>query len=558
VSEARYAAIYARISTNKQSQLSPESQIRKCQEAAAARGFRVTDRHIYRDDGISGVGADRPAFQRMMAAALTRPCPFDAIFVDDTSRLSRTTEDALSIFRALSFAGIQLVAVSQSIDSMDDQADVLMTVHGLVDSLYVKELRKKVHRGLDERALRGLHTGGRCYGYTTVESDGGKRVVVNDSQADVVRQIFRMSSEGCSLKSIAKKLNAQGISAPCPRRDRVQRGWCPTAIREMLRNQRYIGRIVWNRSRFVKVPGTNSRVARHRPESEWRTRELPDQRIVSDELWTLVQMRQRWLNDNFTKGGHRGLLSRNVSSRFLFSGLLYCAECGSRLTVICGHGKKNYRRYGCSRNFNRGTCSNNLRERQDRIETQLLEGLQKMVLHPDVVDYTLRRFEQDLGRHLQAARGRLDQIRERRRKLESELRNLTATAAQTGPSAFLVGEIASRERELRDVTDQLVDGGPASEQETIEELRRFVRSQLADIRQVLNAEVEQARAEIARHAPRIEMRRVTPPSGRRHYIAAGEWNLLGTALDKGRAPHLLGGGARMVAGGRFELTSFGL
>ncbi len=558
MNEGRYAAIYARISTDKQSHLSPESQIRKCREAAEVRGFRVLPQHIYWDDGISGVSIDRPAFRRMMTAALSRSRPFDAIFVDYTSRLSRSTEDSLAIFRKLDFAGVQLIAVSQAIDSRDDQADVLVTVHGLVDSLYIKELKKKVHRGLDERALRGLHTGGRCYGYSTIEVDGGKRVVVNEVEAEVVRRVFRMSSEGCSLKTIAKKLNADGVSAPRPRKDRVARGWCPTAIREMHRNERYIGRIIWNQSRFVKVPDTNHRVAKPRPEKEWRIMELPDQRIVPDQLWSAVQIRQRWLNDNFTKGSHRGLLSRNVSSQFLFSGLLYCSECGGRLTVICGHGKKNHRRYGCSRNFNHGTCSNGLRERQDRIETRLLEGLQKTVLHPDVVDYTLKEFEKELGQHLQTATGQLDQLRERREKLMSELRNLSATAAQTGPSSFLVEEIAVRERELRDIADRMVDDGPDSVQATMEELRRFVYSHLGDVRKVLNAEVEKARTEIARHLPGVEMRPVASSGGKGHYIAAGEWNLLGSALETGRAPHLPSGGARMVAGVRFELTTFGL
>jgi len=257
-------------------------------------------------------------FQCMMTAALMCPRLFDAIFVDDTSRLSRTTEDSLAIFRRLDFAGVQLIAVSQAIDSKDEQADVLVTVHWLVDSLYVKELRKNIHRGLDERALRGLHTGGRCYGYSTIETEGGKRVVVNEGEAVIVRRVFQMSAEGYSLKMIAKRLNAEGISAPRPRKDRVAqygapRGWCPTAIREMLRNERYIGRIVWNRPQFVKVPGTNRRVARPRPRGEWRTMEAPSQRIVPDELWNSVQARQRWLNANFTEGA-RGLFSRNVSS----------------------------------------------------------------------------------------------------------------------------------------------------------------------------------------------------------------------------------------------------
>jgi len=69
---------------------------------------------------------------------------------------------------------------------------------------------------------------------------------------------------------------------------------------------------------------------------------------------------------------------------------------------------------------------------------------------------------------------------------------------------------------------------------------------------------EKARAEIARHVSRIEMKPVSNPGGSGHYVAVGDWNLLGTAMEKDRAPHLWGGGARMVAGVRFELTTFGL
>ncbi len=80
-------------------------------------------------------------------------------------------KDALTFFERLNFAGIRLIAVSQGIDSDNEQAHVLVTVHGMVDSLYVKELAKKTHRGLEGRVLRGQHTGGRCYGYDSVSVD---------------------------------------------------------------------------------------------------------------------------------------------------------------------------------------------------------------------------------------------------------------------------------------------------------------------------------------------------------------------------------------------------
>jgi site-specific DNA recombinase len=144
-------AAYARYSSDLQSPSSIEDQMRKCREYATLRGFEFIEQHVYIDQAISGVGSDRPSLRALMAAAISQSRPFDVILVDDSSRLSRDTKDALTIFERLNFAGIRLIAVSQGIDSQDEQAQVLVTVHGMVDSLYVKELAKKTHRDL--RAL---------------------------------------------------------------------------------------------------------------------------------------------------------------------------------------------------------------------------------------------------------------------------------------------------------------------------------------------------------------------------------------------------------------------
>ena len=107
------------------------------------------------------MSADRAALKRLLAAVKSSPRPFDVLLVDDTSRLSRNQADVLRIHEQLAFAGIRFVAVSQGIDSEHEQADLMVGVHGIFDQLYVKELAKKTHRGLEGLALRGLHTGGR-------------------------------------------------------------------------------------------------------------------------------------------------------------------------------------------------------------------------------------------------------------------------------------------------------------------------------------------------------------------------------------------------------------
>ena len=166
--------VYARMSSDKQNPLSPTDQVRKCRDYADANGLVILDEHIYIDEAMSGVGSDRPAFQRLLEIALSERRPFNTILVDDTSRLSRSLAVAITTIENLTFAGIRVIFVSQGIDTLSEQSEVQMAFHGIVDSLYVKELAKKTHRGLESCALRGLHTGGRCYGYSLVPvGDGG-------------------------------------------------------------------------------------------------------------------------------------------------------------------------------------------------------------------------------------------------------------------------------------------------------------------------------------------------------------------------------------------------
>lgn len=131
-------AAYARYSSDRQSPESIEDQLRKCREFAAKEGGEVLADHVYKDEELSGAGADRPGWVKLLKAIAERPCPFDALLVDDTSRLSRNQADAHKFKDEMRFLGIRFVAVSQGIDSKDEQSDVLMAVHGMVDELFIK------------------------------------------------------------------------------------------------------------------------------------------------------------------------------------------------------------------------------------------------------------------------------------------------------------------------------------------------------------------------------------------------------------------------------------
>ncbi|MFY9561208.1 MAG: recombinase family protein [Terriglobales bacterium] len=535
--------IYARYSSDLQRPSSIADQIRKCEEFGRTQGW--TKDGVYSDAAISGVSTERPGLQRMLAAAFSAHRPFDVILVDDTSRISRSLSDAVQLFEKLRFAGLRVIAVGQGIDTRSEQADVLLTVHGLVDSLYVKELAKKTHRGLEGAFLRGLHAGGRCYGYRNMPVEGGVRLEIDEREAAVVRRIFEMSAHGMSLKTIAATLNAEKVPSPRPRATSLHATWAPTAIREMLRRDLYRGRVIWNRSRFIKVPGTNKRVARPRPRSEWRISERPELRIISEELWKAVQARQTRMQELY--GGKHGLFNRSASSGNLFTGFLKCGCCGANLVIVTGR-RRRHAMYGCPQHFYRGACTNGLRIRQHQLEDQLFRELQQAVLRPEVIDHVLDQFtrqlkgaQTDFSKHKERAQAR-------KKELTEQLDRLTLAIAEGGHSAALLDAIAQREQELSEL-ERILDPTKDSLAPDPELLRAFATHRLSALPELMSHNVARARAELSRHATQVTM---TPAGSerQRYYTCHGNWDLLGTLRAEGDV--------RMVAGGGFEPPTFGL
>jgi Resolvase, N terminal domain len=125
-------ATYARYSSSQQRDASIVDQQRNMMRYAETKGWRILTDFMFSDEAISGAGLDRPGFQQLLRAAKASPRVIDVILVDDTSRISRSLADTVRLREDLNFTGIRFVAVSQGIDSDDEQADVMMTVHGLV------------------------------------------------------------------------------------------------------------------------------------------------------------------------------------------------------------------------------------------------------------------------------------------------------------------------------------------------------------------------------------------------------------------------------------------
>ena len=366
--------MYARYSSDLQRDSSIEDQNRKCRTLADLRGWIVLDEYVRSDEEITGATlAARPALRSLIENAKRRPQPFDRVLIDDTSRLARNVADALNMTAILKFHGVGVTFVSQNIDKLEKTARQLVTINGMMDEQFLVGLADKVHRGQEGQVLKGLNPGGKCFGYRNVPIEdpsrqgkygrpalAGVRLELHNEQAAVVLRVFQMYADGLGLASMAKTLNAEKVPAPQPPRTRQMQAWCTSSIRELLRNERYRGVQVWNRTEKARNPETGRKVSKARPSEEWRRVDVPEWRIVPENLWTAVHARIAHIGKKFGAARLGGMNRTERSRSYLFGGLLVCGVCGSKIVIISGQGKRGYVRYGCPSHRYRGVCRNEL------------------------------------------------------------------------------------------------------------------------------------------------------------------------------------------------------
>src|SRR6185437_7245903 len=518
-------AIYARYSSDLQRLTSIEDQLRRCREHAIQQGWTVMEEFVRCDEARSAATlAGRDGLQSLLAASKSYPPPFDCLMVDDTSRLARYLPDVLKMNDSLQYHGVFIYAVAQRLDCREKTSRPLLTLHGMMDEQFLVSLGEKVHRGQEGRALNGMQPGGKCYGYRNVPIEdptrsgkygrfavSGVQLEIIEEEAAVVRRIFKIYADGNSQTTIAKTLNAEGVPAPMPARNRQVRAWCTSSIHEMLRNERYRGVFVWNRTKKERNPETGRKTSRPRPEAEWKRIDVPDWRIVPEELWERVQDRIRFVGERFSSRHMGGFARTERCKRYIFSGFLICGTCGSRMVIVTGSGKRAYVRYGCPSHRYRGTCSNRLMIRLDRLEAQLIAGLTERVSKPGVIEYTLKRVQEQLQKRLRdlqeqtlkAAEG-VTTLQDQRRELKGRAQNLGEAIARMGHSVTLLQQLAEIELEIGRIDEQLAFANqPLDLAFSLESIRDFVAKKALDFRSAFDAEPGKARQILANHIEKL-------------------------------------------------------
>jgi DNA invertase Pin-like site-specific DNA recombinase len=394
------AAIYARYSSENQSEKSIDDQIRVCKNYCEEHELNVSEEHIYIDEALSGSLVNRPSLQALDKAAENKE--FEAVVVDDLSRLSRSNHQMLTLVLKFNYYQVKLISVSDGIVTDDDNSKLGIQIRGLVNELYLDDLKKKTMRGLEGQKLRGFSAGENVYGYYTkpvgelkLNKKGqakyeGMVHKINSEEAEIVQRIFKEFINGNSIHKIVIKLNEEKV----PTKKGMNGGWNISTISRILRNEKYIGIWDWRKYKNVRDPMTGKKKVIHRPDKDRIPIFREDLIIIDKETWGKAQKRLKELKGSWPvskkkKAFYQQKSYIHTSPNHLLSGLMKCNTCGGAIVLISGKGTGYY---GCY-NAKRKACTNTLLIPRKRAEEIIIKELTEQIMTAENIEYVYKNVE---------------------------------------------------------------------------------------------------------------------------------------------------------------------
>ena len=335
---------------------------------------------FYVDDGWSGANFDRPAFKRMMGdieAGL-----IDCVIVKDLSRLGRDyIGSGRLIQKTFPEHEVRFIAIGDNYDSLTadfNEESLVLPVKNFINDAYCRDISVKVKSQQKMKRESGQYIGAfAMYGYMK-DPDDKNHLIIDKYAAGIVESIFEWKVDGYSFKAIAERLNDMGVLSPLEYKKsngekfktgfhtRKRGKWSAQAVRRILMDETYTGTLVQGKSERVNYKVKKSVV---KPAEEWVR--IPDahEAIVSKDLFGVVQQ--------LLRTDCRSASGKNTSH--LYSGLLFCGDCGEQMTRrIVRHGSSTRVYYICS-NYNKNKkCSRHSIPEED-LDRLVLYGIKSRI-----------------------------------------------------------------------------------------------------------------------------------------------------------------------------------
>ena len=342
------AVLYARYSSDSQTENSVEGQLKDCKEYAEKNGIMVLNTYV--DRALSAKTDNRPAFQQMIADSNKRL--FDIIIVWKLDRFARNRYDSAHYKHLLSKNGVKVLSATEPISDSPEGKLIESVLEGFAE-YYSSELAVKVVRGMKENAHKCKFNGGTVtYGYTI---DDEQHFQVDPLTAPILREIFTKYNEGKLVKDIANFFNEKGIKNGQGKKFKFN------GITYILQNRRYIG------------------------EYSYRdiTTENAFEPIVTREVFDKAQAR-------FAKNTKAPARFKAVDDNYILTTKLFCGKCGGFMSGESGSGRNGvHRYYKCTNAKHKRTCDKKAVQKK-RIEDLVIAETMEMLNNDKLINQLVK------------------------------------------------------------------------------------------------------------------------------------------------------------------------
>ena len=344
-----------------------------------AKEMGLTDTKYYVDDGYTGTNFNRPGFQQLIDDIEIGLV--SAVMVKDLSRLGR---DYVSVgnYTDSYFPehNVRFIAVNDAIDSDEGESEIA-PFKNILNEMYARDISKKIRSSHRLRGSMGEPLSQPPYGYMK-SPENKKKWIIDPEAATVVKSIFKMCLDGKGNETIARELQESEVLIPMAywRSKGLNRGgkktqtnpykWCKTTIQKILSQQEYCGDII-NFKTYSKSFKNKRRIENSK--ENWAVFKNVNELIIDRETFETVQ--------KFISKTKRRAPKKENGERSIFSGLIYCGDCHSKMRYHTSTSNKEIHYFTCSDNKvdYRGKCPGRHYVRADALEEVVKLELRRLV-----------------------------------------------------------------------------------------------------------------------------------------------------------------------------------
>ena len=483
------AAIYARYSTANQEESSIDDQLIYCLEWAKKNGYEVPKEFIFTDEKVSGTVRKRKGLGAMLLVGEAQKC--QAIICFDSTRLTRSMRDGMEMWDLCQFHGIKLIFAAENLDSDMPGCKLMLQAKMIGAEAYIDNIKLQTKKAHEGRLVEGFIIGSVPFGFRTVElprisrSGTGKKPIIHEQEAAIVRRIFKEFIAGESLSKIASTLNAEGVDS------RIGGGWNTSEVSRIVKNETYRGVYIYRRTSKKRNPKTCDNVIVKHPEDKWFRRDMPEFRLISDETWLAACERAKAVNEVFKKGAKGSSWGKQERGRSellpnsLLSGSLRCGGCGAAIVQRTGKGGGYF---GC-RNSSDGRCNEKKLIRRDLLEKVFLRQVDVLLHNPHAIEKIIKTIEAKISERFSNLPTEMKSAQKRLSDCRRALQNLKDAIKETGYKKILMDEIDAEALKEIKIMDEVKRIQGALGAVPICPSMEWIKDQLRDLRSLLNRRI---------------------------------------------------------------------